>query len=293
MNDYSVQGINSLAMCVRDARAFYHLLVDAFGFEPANIYTYLDLAADSAVILQALRACVVSSEPGDTLCFYFSGHGSRLPHPSNPGQFYETIIPARGRWISDHELFLIADGLQPSFVNFTCVFDSCHSGGMSLEAQARTPPMEQALVERIVAEMRTLIPCGMLLAPEDRVVCENNVANVRLRGRLHRSRPRSQLHHRREGQDHGDHRLPFRRAQLRGAGELDGQQRPDDPLAARPRQRVELPHRPPLAVRRPQRPRRRLRRPAVPGLGIVQRPQVIGQHNRLEEGFLEGFIDSR
>lgn len=185
VNDYSVQGVKSLAMCVRDARAFYHLLVDAFLFEEANILTYLDLAADSAVILRALRHCVACSQPGDVICFYYSGHGSRLPHPRNVGQTYEVIIPASGRWISDHELFMISDGLQPSFVNFTCVFDSCHSGGMSLEAEARTPVMEQSLIDRIVQTTTSLIPCGALLSPADRIACAGNVSNVRLeQGRI-------------------------------------------------------------------------------------------------------------
>ncbi|MGV8989556.1 MAG: caspase family protein [Cypionkella sp.] len=182
INDYSVQGVNSLAMCVRDARAFYHLLIDAFDFDPTNIYTYLDLAADSAVILRALRFCVAQSQPGDVICFYYSGHGSRLPHPRNIGQFYEVIIPASGRWISDHELFLISDGLQPSFVNFTCVFDSCHSGGMSAEIEAKSPPMEQTLSDLIVQTMNSLVPCGSLLRPEDRIVCEANVQNVHMSG---------------------------------------------------------------------------------------------------------------
>lgn len=180
INDYSVQGVNSLAMCVRDARAVYHLLIDAFDFEAQNIACYLDLAADSAVILRALRYCVTQSQPGDVICFYYSGHGSRLPHPSRVGETYEVIIPASGRWISDHELFLISDSLQPSHVNFTCIFDSCHSGGMSLEAEARTPPMAQTLVQRIIQQMNTLIPCGVILTPEDRIACQGNVSHVRL-----------------------------------------------------------------------------------------------------------------
>ncbi len=180
INDYSVQRARSLAMCVRDARAFYHLLVDAFDFEPANILTYLDQAASSAAILQGLRSCVAQSQPGDVICFYYSGHGSRLPHPRNLGQAYECIIPASGRWISDHELFLISDGLQPSFVNFTCIFDSCHSGGMSLEVEAKSPPMQQSLIDVIVQHTHTLIPCGSLLSPSERLVCENNVSNLRL-----------------------------------------------------------------------------------------------------------------
>ena len=66
VDDYSIQGVGSLSMCVRDARAFYHLLVDAFLFEPANILTYLDLAADSTTILRA--RCIETLEADAAAC---------------------------------------------------------------------------------------------------------------------------------------------------------------------------------------------------------------------------------
>jgi hypothetical protein len=185
IDDYSVQGQPSLRGCVRDAKAFYHLLVDSFEFEAGNIFCYLDLKADSKTILQALRYCVAQSQPGDVVCFYYSGHGARLPHPknasepANQGQFYETIIPASGQWISDHEMYLIADQLAPSAVNFTIILDSCHSGGMSNETEIKTVPFAQSLIDQIVSSMRTLIPCGLCLDPKDRIACLNNVSNVR------------------------------------------------------------------------------------------------------------------
>lgn len=188
IDDYSVQGQPSLSGCVRDAKVFYHLLVDSFEFEAGNIFCYLDLKADSKTILQALRYCVAQSQPGDVICFYFSGHGARLPHPkadSDPafkGQAYETIVPASGQWISDHEMFLIADQLAPSHVNFTVVLDSCHSGGMANETENRVKsvPFSQALVEQLIRGMRSLIPCGVTLDPKDRAAaCRDNVANVR------------------------------------------------------------------------------------------------------------------
>jgi hypothetical protein len=183
IDDYSIQGQPILNGCVRDARAFYHMLVDAFLFEPGNIYTYLDTAATSNAIRQALAYCVAQSEAGDVLCFYFSGHGGRLPHPTRAGEFYETIVPAAGQWISDHEMFVAADKLQPSFCNFTVVLDSCHSGGMNEETERakaiKSVPFAQSLIDRIVAQMHTLIPCGLCLAPADRGACADNVSNVR------------------------------------------------------------------------------------------------------------------
>jgi len=293
VDDYSVQGITSLAMCVRDARCVYHLLVDAFGFEPANIYCYLDLAADSATILQALRSCVARSEAGDTICFYYAGHGARLPHPTNTGEFYETIIPAQGRWISDHELFLIADGLQPSHVNFTCVFDSCHSGGMSLEAQARTPAIEQSLVQRIIAQMTTLIPCGLLLSPADRQECRDNVSNVRLEnGRI-------------DLDPDPDYTTIDKAKSTLIAGCRFDQLTFEGPASSSVKNGLmtrslvdlvnssnfEIDHRS-LAAELNRRVTAHLAQ-LFPGEALVQTPQLVGQDNRMEEVFLAGFTQSK
>ena len=295
VNDYSVQGVTSLAMCVRDARAFYHLLVDGFDFEPANISTYLDLAADSAVILRALRFCVAQSQPGDVICFYYSGHGSRLPHPRIVGQSYEVIIPASGQWISDHELFMISDGLQPSHVNFTCIFDSCHSGGMSLEAEARTPAMDQTLVERIVQTITTLIPCGLLLSPEDRLVCTGNVNNARVV----------------DGRIDLDPAPNFTTIQKAKTTLISGC-RPDElsyegPLTSAVKNGLMTKSFLDLVNQSPFRIDHRslvdeLNTRVATYAGqlfptanprIVQQPQLIGQDNRMGQDFLEGFTDSR
>lgn len=293
VNDYSVQGVQSLAMCVRDARAFYHLLIDAFGFEPANILTYLDQAASSARILQALRYTVAQSQPGDVICFYYSGHGHRLPHPRDDTQFYEVIIPASGRYISDHELFMISDGLQPSHVNFTCVFDSCHSGGLSLEAQAKSPPMEQTLFERMLHKMKTIIPCGMLLEPSDRHICENNVSNVR------------------RVEDHIDldPDPDFTTVQQSKTTLISGcraeEYSYEGPAGSAvqnglmTRSLLDLVNSSNFAIDHRTLCAELNTRVAAhaaalfPGQGITQRPQLIGQDNRMGENFLEGFIDSR
>jgi Caspase domain len=293
INDYSIQGITGLAMCVRDARAFYHLLIDAFDFLPENILCYLDTAASSERILQGLRYCVTQSQPGDVICFYYSGHGSRLPHPRQVGKAYEVIIPASGRWISDHELFLIADQLQPSFVNFTCVFDSCHSGGLSLEAEAKSPPMEQTLAELITQTVNTIIPCGSLLAPEDRIVCDNNVSGLRLEnGRIDLDpSPRfatvqqakttlisgcapNELSY--EGPaDSAVKNGLMTKALLdlvnQSSFKIDHRSLVD-----------ELDNRVSAFVGQ-----------LFPGEGIVQSPQLIGQDNRMGQDFLVGFTDSR
>lgn len=94
INDYSVQGFNDLSGCIRDADAMYHLLVDAFLFDPSQLFLYKDADASSSNILRALNYILNVSEPGDVACLYYAGHGGL--HPDEPaGTFYQTIIPTR------------------------------------------------------------------------------------------------------------------------------------------------------------------------------------------------------
>lgn len=184
VNDYSVQGYNNLRYCVADAAAAYHLLRDAFLFEPQDMFYLTDANATSSRIRQTLRYVLSQSQPGDVICFYYAGHGGRTPHPADPTHMFETIIPFSGQHISDHELFLAADALEPSVVNFTIILDSCHAGGMhnesDLERRARSPQFSSALVTQL-AQCRTLVPCGLCLPPSSRQALAGNIVSANAR----------------------------------------------------------------------------------------------------------------
>lgn len=184
VNDYSVQGFNSLRFCVPDAASFYHLLQDAFLFDPQDMFYLVDANATSSRIRRTLRYVLTISQPGDVVCFYYSGHGGRTPHPSNPSQMYETIIPYSGQHISDHEIFTAADSLQPSFVNFTIILDSCHSGGMHDESERaqrrRSPVFSPDLINQLL-QCTTVFPCGICLPPQSRQILANNITRVSAR----------------------------------------------------------------------------------------------------------------
>lgn len=184
VNDYSVQGYNSLRFCVSDAASFYHLLQDAFLFDPQDMFYLVDANATSSRIRRTLRYVLTISQPGDVVCFYYAGHGGRTPHPSNPSQMYETIIPYSGQHISDHEIFAAADSLQPAFVNFTIILDSCHSGGMHDESERarrrRSPGFSPELISQLV-QCTTLFPCGICLPPQSRQTLANNITGVSAR----------------------------------------------------------------------------------------------------------------
>jgi uncharacterized caspase-like protein len=185
VNDYSVQGYNDLRFCVPDAASMYHLLRDAFLFEEPNMFYLANADATSSRIRQTIRYVLTQSQPGDTVCFYYSGHGGSVANPAVPTQMFETIIPYSGQHISDHELFTLADTLEPSHVNFTIILDSCFSGGMHEEAErsrrARSPAFSPELQESL-AQCRTLIPCGICLPPPARQALDNNITRVQPRG---------------------------------------------------------------------------------------------------------------
>jgi uncharacterized caspase-like protein len=190
VNDYTTQfpdGKSNLAGCVNDAASAYHLLVDAFGFDPSQTYYYTDAAADRTTILQALRYILSTAETGDVACFFYAGHGARLAaDPSNPAtsKYYEAIIPASGDWITDWEINDLAAGLQPSMVNFTVILDSCNSGGFhesAPDSRTRTIDFTQQQVDAMVANMTTVVPCGVCL-PADSTVMNDNVSLVKGNG---------------------------------------------------------------------------------------------------------------
>lgn len=176
INDYSVQGFNNLGGCVRDADSMYHLLVDAFLFDPAQVYLYKDARASSSTILRALNYILSVSEPGDVACFYYAGHGGL--HPSaTPNTFYQTIIPHSGRFITDWDLYHAADQLAAATVNFTVILDSCHSGGMVDAVEptgaVRTIALAQSFLDSVTSTMRTVVPFGVSLP--DLTTLSNNV----------------------------------------------------------------------------------------------------------------------
>ena len=186
VNDYTTQfpdGRSNLAGCVNDAASAYHLLVDSLGFDPSQTYYYVDAAASRTNVLQALRYITSTAEPGDVACFFYAGHGARIrSDPGNPStnKYYEAIIPASGDWITDWELNDIASGLQQSTVNFTVLLDACHAGGFGEPApdtRTRTIDFDAALVQAMVQNMNTIIPCGVCLPPDANVM-DNNVSSV-------------------------------------------------------------------------------------------------------------------
>jgi len=188
INDYTgidPTGGSNLSCCVADATSVADMLL-SFDFDSSNVVTLTDGAATYAAIMATLIDIVSVSEPGDVVCFYFSGHGSiEADDPANPSceRFYESMCTATRPFLTDKDLFSIANQLQQSVVNFTVIADSCHSGGMDQEADSvakyKSLQLGSDLAQQIQRFMNTWIPVGISV-PSNTDVCSNNVSNVQI-----------------------------------------------------------------------------------------------------------------
>ena len=188
INDYSQQqslppgwSVGNLSGCVNDAQSMRDLLTNSFGFQVTSFLT--DTAATRDAIIQAVQSILSASGPGDVASLVYSGHGARFPaDASSPSRYYECIIPASGSPITDLDIFKLADTLDQSVVNFTLILDSCYSGGIHEGTPDSTITVRSAdyspdYVQTCVANMSTIIPCGVLLPPGSGDM-DGNVSNV-------------------------------------------------------------------------------------------------------------------
>jgi hypothetical protein len=186
VNDYSQQAslppgwsVGNLSRSVDDANAMNSLLSGTFGATVTAMLT--DSAAARDAILAAIRDMLSASAAGDVATFFFSGHGGRFPaDASNPQRYYECFIPASGSPITDLDMHALADTLEPSFVNFTVVLDSCYSGGIhegTPDSAIKSATYDDNFVSTCVANMTSIIPCGVVMPPGASDF-DNNVSNV-------------------------------------------------------------------------------------------------------------------
>jgi hypothetical protein len=101
--------------------------------------TLTDKCATRRAVLEALDERIAASARGDTLLFYFAGHGSRFADDQVFDQasgYNDTIMPTDAREpgaaapadILDREIGAILDRAAAKGVNIVSIFDSCNSG---------------------------------------------------------------------------------------------------------------------------------------------------------------------
>ncbi len=142
--------------------AAYHLDLDVPGQDCASSnavsITLTNGCAKRAAVLAAFGKQIDSSAPGDTVVFYYAGHGSQFVDDMVRDQasgHNDTIMPADAREpgaadstdILDRELRQIIDRANAAGVNVVTIFDSCNSGTATrgaIEGEARkAPPLKR------------------------------------------------------------------------------------------------------------------------------------------------------
>lgn len=136
-----IVGINAydsapLRGCVNDAMLMSEILTKHYGFTTKEKRMLTDKSATTANIKERLEWLVDGAQPGDTLFFHFSGHGSQVidskyDSDEEPDGLDEIICPVDLDWrekvIKDDDLKRVFDKV-PAGVNLTVVLDCCHSG---------------------------------------------------------------------------------------------------------------------------------------------------------------------
>lgn len=124
--------------CINDVKNMEGFLHKR-GFNPANMRVLTDDLQDSsrqptkANILRDLRWLVQGAQPGDSLFFHFSGHGSQVVDTSGDEEdgMDETILPVdyntAGQIIDDLLYEILVEPL-PAGCKLTSLMDCCHSG---------------------------------------------------------------------------------------------------------------------------------------------------------------------
>ena len=159
----------ALRGCINDIDSLHGILRESYAFSDDQTAILKDAQATRSAILSKLQALFSGVSEGDVIVFGFAGHGTRHSDPLNP-RALEAIVPydtqATSDLISNHEINSIArqhiseQGLSGK-VNFTAIYDCCHSGLMYRDLINRDGLLEIGLINRV-------IDLSQLSSPADR-----------------------------------------------------------------------------------------------------------------------------
>lgn len=152
VNDYAPVGSGGpdLSGCVNDA-ADMATTLKICGFSPSNIRILTNRNATKANILKYLEWLLIKAKPGDSLVFYYSGHGTQVTNINGDIEIDgldEAIVPhdyPSAGFISDDVLKDVINANLKENVNLEVFLDCCHSGSGTREFSfTGEKPTEQA-----------------------------------------------------------------------------------------------------------------------------------------------------
>ncbi|MEO0604191.1 MAG: caspase family protein, partial [Myxococcota bacterium] len=146
-----------------DARRIRDLLIERYGFPVDNICTLLDDEATRAAFIDGWRKHVGRATQGDTVVYYFAGHGSQTTDfdgpQDEPDGMDETFLLHDSRatvpdLLDDEFNALLAEAYQRTN-NITVLIDACNSGSATrsfgfatrkVDPVKRTRPIQNRII---------------------------------------------------------------------------------------------------------------------------------------------------
>jgi hypothetical protein len=157
-----------LPYSVKNAEDFAQILITSFGALAENVGIQRDTWCSSGNFLTALHDLIQKAQPGDSLCVFFSGHGTRLAGsaiPDKPAElWYNAILPYGGSAVTDYDIASLTQALDASKVSLTVVLDTGFVGGVRPVPGAPQPvgiALEDPTRESFVQYCHTLVPVGL------------------------------------------------------------------------------------------------------------------------------------
>lgn len=120
---------DSITGPVNSAEAIYDLLIYGYGYNPQNIVNLTDGEATSEVIVQKVVKFQHAVDSNDIFVFYFAGHGGR--------SYGEEYIVTYNGYVSSESIDSYFSPYEGTVIS---IFDSCYSGGMTLDTDINDPP---------------------------------------------------------------------------------------------------------------------------------------------------------
>lgn len=121
INDYDGT-VNDLPSCVKDAESVAGMLHSLFQFQEVKVLK--DDQAKIGEVQSGLQWLMDGAEPGDTLVFYYSGHGQTL----TKGKTKEEYLVLHDGLFHDDTLSRLTQSLPDNVL--TVILDSCFAGGL-------------------------------------------------------------------------------------------------------------------------------------------------------------------
>jgi hypothetical protein len=148
VNDYydapGIKNPRSLQGCVNDANALKGLLLNRFGFNPANIASLYNAKVTKKNFIDLMHTMLKKCKAGDALVFYFSGHGVWMDNDMNDGDsikagMSQAIVMSdlySPNWdclVKDETLKQVFNQFVDKRIIVTTILDCCYSANLMMQ----------------------------------------------------------------------------------------------------------------------------------------------------------------